>query len=104
MSGQVTSKLTTQNQALGKAMDLFWAHGAEVASYADLVKATGLSRKALYAYWPDKEALIGDTLDVYYAQLVDFLAGLLHSGGRAGLDAFWDGFEQIAQQETWHGC
>lgn len=96
--------MNAQNQIVKDAMNLFWKRGAEVASYNDIVEATGLSRKSLYAHWPDKGALINDTLDVYYLQLLDFVHGLTEPGGRDGLKAFWDGFETVSQEETWRGC
>ena len=40
--------------ALQKAMEQFWAVGIEATPYPELVKVTGLSRKALYQQWPDK--------------------------------------------------
>jgi len=37
--------------------DVFWEHGFDGASYADIMKATGLNKGSLYASFGDKRAL-----------------------------------------------
>ncbi len=37
--------------------DVFWKHGFDGASYADIMKATGLNKGSLYASFGDKRAL-----------------------------------------------
>ncbi len=96
--------MNNQEQIVENALNLFWARGAETATYDEIVKATGLSRKSLYGHWPDKNALIEDTLDIYYQKLLDFIAILKDPGGLSGLNNFWDSFETIAQQKDWRGC
>ncbi|NOZ32421.1 MAG: TetR/AcrR family transcriptional regulator [Alphaproteobacteria bacterium] len=96
-------KTTDRNPVLA-AMELFWAEGAEVASYNDIVSATGLSRKALYQRWPDKDALIYETLQLYYGQLRKYALAPLSRGGYRGLVAFWDTFENAARRPAWRGC
>ena len=91
-------------QALDKAMRLFWAKGAEGTSYADLVAATGLSRKALYAGWPDKDALVREALDCYRDTVLTRTMEPLRDGGAAGLAQFWDGLERAAMSPGFHGC
>lgn len=95
---------TVESRALSGAMNLFWIQGAEVASYNDLVAATGLSRKALYRLWPEKDALIADTLRAYRTQMLPQLTNLLAQGGRPGLEAFWNMLDGAAQSEGWKGC
>lgn len=43
--------------ALDKAMTLFWQHGYEATSLADLVEATGAKAPTLYAEFVNKEGL-----------------------------------------------
>jgi TetR/AcrR family transcriptional regulator, transcriptional repressor for nem operon len=90
--------------AVQAAMELFWAEGAEVASYNDIVSVTGLSRNALYRRWPDKDALIRDTLAHYDRQLRQYALAPLEQGGRDGLVSFWDVFEEAARRRGWNGC
>lgn len=95
---------TAESRALSGAMELFWSRGAEVASYNELVTATGLSRKALYRLWPEKDALIADTLRAYRSQMLPQLTEPLRLGGRKGLEAFWQRLDDVAQIEGWKGC
>ncbi len=94
----------TRKEIVEAVVALFWHRGAEIASYSDIVAATGLSRKALYGYWPDKEALIAETLEVYHESLVSMVDSALAEGGVRGLEAFWDGVENAARSEGWRGC
>ncbi|MCB1517895.1 MAG: TetR/AcrR family transcriptional regulator [Hyphomicrobiaceae bacterium] len=91
-------------EALDAAMALFWSKGAETAAYNDLVTATGLSRKALYANWPDKDSLVQATLQRYRDLVLEMVLAPLAKGGEAGLNAFWDALESASQGPGWCGC
>ncbi|HET8845271.1 MAG TPA: TetR/AcrR family transcriptional regulator, partial [Ktedonobacteraceae bacterium] len=52
-------------QALKKAMDLFWEKGYEGSSIEDLLQCTGLGRGSLYDTFGDKHALYLAALDRY---------------------------------------
>jgi AcrR family transcriptional regulator len=97
----MTENVTDVDRALQSALDLFWAEGAETASYPEIVTATGLSRKALYARWPDKQTLVAATLDGYrrtvLAEMLAILAG-------QGPSAFWDRLEAATRAPRWNGC
>jgi TetR/AcrR family transcriptional regulator, transcriptional repressor for nem operon len=54
-----------QNEALHKAMEVFWSRGYEAASIQDLVKHMGISRQSLYDTFGDKHALYLQSLDRY---------------------------------------
>lgn len=45
------------DEALGKAMNAFWARGYEATSVQDLVDCMGINRGSLYATFGDKRAL-----------------------------------------------
>lgn len=90
--------------ALEKVMHLFWARGAETASYSEIVQATGLSRKALYALWPDKDALVRETLQTYRRDVLGPVVDPLKAGGISGLADFWRQLEAAARGESWRGC
>lgn len=55
--------------ALARAMDVFWCHGYEGTSIADLVAATGVQRGSLYLAFGSKEGLYHAVLDRYREQL-----------------------------------
>jgi TetR/AcrR family transcriptional repressor of nem operon len=90
--------------AVRKAMGAFWAKGAEATSYNEIVEATGLSRKALYALWPDKDALIHEAMTLYRAEILTPLLERLDLPGREGLEAFWDTLARGARMRGWSGC
>ena len=50
--------------------DVFWEHGFEGASYADIMSATGLNKGSLYASFGDKRALYQHAISDYTASYV----------------------------------
>lgn len=54
-------------QALDRALDVFWRKGYEGASLYDLTEAMGINRPSLYAAFGNKEALFRQALDRYVA-------------------------------------
>lgn len=63
--------------ALDAVLCVFWRKGYEGASYADLTKATGVERPALYAAFGNKEALFRRALERYYERYLDFIPAAL---------------------------
>ncbi len=55
-----------RDEALKKAMDVFWARGYEAASIQDLVEHTGVNRQSLYDTFGDKHTLFLQALDRYH--------------------------------------
>jgi AcrR family transcriptional regulator len=53
------------DRALDRAMQLFWRHGYEGTSVADLTRELGVTRPSLYAAFESKEALFLRALDLY---------------------------------------
>lgn len=53
------------DEALEKALRVFWAKGFEGASMADLTEAMGINRPSLYAAFGNKEALFRKALERY---------------------------------------
>lgn len=66
--GRGRPKTFDRNAALDKAMDLFWLHGYEATTLADLVAATGAKAPTLYAEFTNKEGLFRAALDRYIEQ------------------------------------
>ncbi|MCD2314557.1 TetR/AcrR family transcriptional regulator [Sphingomonas sp. IC-11] len=56
------------DEALAKALAVFWAKGYEGASMADLTEAMGITKPSLYAAFGNKEALFHKALDLYEAE------------------------------------
>ena len=54
-----------RNEALQKAMEVFWSHGFEAASIQELVEHMGINRQSLYDTYGDKHALYLQALDRY---------------------------------------
>ena len=55
------------NTALDRALEVFWRHGFQAASLAELTAAMGLSKPSLYAAFGDKESLYLKALERYVA-------------------------------------
>ncbi|MEX6505761.1 TetR/AcrR family transcriptional regulator [Jiella sp. M17.18] len=56
------------DEALDKAIDLFWRQGYEGTSLADLVAAMGITKPSLYAAFGNKEELFRKAVDRYSEQ------------------------------------
>ena len=54
-----------RDEALHKAMEVFWSRGYEAASVNDLVRHMGINRQSLYDTFGDKHALYLQALDRY---------------------------------------
>lgn len=54
-----------RDEALHKAMEVFWSRGYEAASIRDLVEHMGINRQSLYDTFGDKHALYLHALDRY---------------------------------------
>jgi TetR/AcrR family transcriptional regulator, transcriptional repressor for nem operon len=68
-------------QALKKAMDLFWERGYEQSSVEDLVEYTGLGRGSLYDTFGDKHSLYLAALDQYCGRARENLATFRNQSG-----------------------
>lgn len=58
-------KKFNEEEALGKALDAFWARGYEATSMQELVECTGVNRGSLYATYGDKRAIFLAALATY---------------------------------------
>jgi len=54
-----------RDEALQKAMEVFWSRGYEAASIQELIKHMGINRQSLYDTFGDKHALYLQALDRY---------------------------------------
>ena len=68
------------DEALDRALEVFWARGYEGATLPELTRAMGINRPSLYAAFGNKEQLFRKALDRYghveeIAAMVAFIAG-----------------------------
>lgn len=101
-------KVFDREVALDKAMMLFWQHGYEATSLADLVNATGAKAPTLYAEFTNKEGLFHAVLDRYIAQFAAKQAAMLYDHEKTLAQALGDYFRTAAacftSDETPAGC
>jgi TetR/AcrR family transcriptional repressor of nem operon len=82
------------DQAVERAMQIFWTRGYQGTSLPDLLDATQLSRGSLYAAFGDKHGIFLLALDRYIVQALRRLDDELASGetALAGVKACMDGY------------
>lgn len=61
------------DEALDRALDLFWDRGFSATSMQNLVDTMGIGRGSLYETFGSKENLFAEALDRYAARSVDFM-------------------------------
>jgi AcrR family transcriptional regulator len=89
---------------LKSAMQLFWLQGADQSSYAEIVRATGASRKALYGWWPDKSEMVRQSLELYQEQVLSQVLAPLTSDPKGDLELFWSQIQAVVSSGSWRGC
>lgn len=67
------------DEALERAMRVFWQHGYEGASLDDLTGAMRINRPSLYAAFGNKQALFAKALDRYQAGPADYVREALEA-------------------------
>jgi len=95
------------DEALEKAMQVFWAKGYGETSIDDLVEATGVSRYGLYSIWRDKRGLFLAVLDRYRDCQVGMMLAQLEmpTAARAEVEDLFNTFARGARSEgAWKGC
>lgn len=92
-------------EALHKAMVMFWRKGYEATSMTDLLGATGLSKSSLYATFGGKHELFISAFDVYRQERARDMYRALESGpARQAIETFFRLlFTDIGNPES-RGC
>src|SRR6201986_4496734 len=85
-----------RDEALQKAMEVFWSRGYEAASIQDLVEHMGINRQSLYDTFGDKHSLFLQALDRYREVEGRKLFGLLEQSGSVKR-ALRQGFEVVVE-------
>jgi len=99
-------RLFDHDQALDKALDVFWKRGYEGASLSELTDALGINRPSLYAAFGNKEELFRKALDRYIAGPVAYAsAALQQPTARKVVETFLtDSVLLLTDPKTPHGC
>jgi AcrR family transcriptional regulator len=94
------------DEALDRALDVFWARGYEGATLPELTKAMGISRPSLYAAFGNKEQLFHKALDRYQTGPQSFVSEALKKPtARAVADAIFSGFGRMQRDRSGsRGC
>jgi AcrR family transcriptional regulator len=66
-----------KEKVLDEAMEVFWRHGYEGATIAELTAAMGINPPSLYAAFGSKEGLLKAALDHYSAKRAEFMREVL---------------------------
>src|ERR1700723_2081488 len=94
------------DEALDRALEVFWARGYEGATLPELTRAMGINRPSLYAAFGNKEQLFRKALERYQTGPMAFLTEALRQPtARAVVEAIFSGFIRM-QRDRDHarGC
>src|SRR3954469_6207655 len=94
------------DQALGRALEVFWARGYEGATLPELTAAMGINRPSLYAAFGNKEQLFRKALNRYQAGPQSFLGEALGKPtAREVAEAIFSGFVSMQRdRDSPRGC
>jgi AcrR family transcriptional regulator len=89
------------DEALGRAIEVFWARGYAGATLDELTAAMGINRPSLYAAFGNKEQLFRKALDRYQTGPQSFLTeALKRPTARAAVEAVFDGFVKMQRDRV----
>src|SRR5579864_4567287 len=94
------------DEALERALEVFWVRGYEGATLPDLTSAMGINRPSLYAAFGNKEQLFRKALERYQTGPMSFLTeALLKPTARAAVEAIFSGFIRMQRdRDQARGC
>ena len=73
------------DKALAAALTVFWRHGYEGASMAELTAAMGVTKPSLYAAFGNKEQLFRQALDLYEREKLAYMIAALEAPTARGV-------------------
>lgn len=101
-------KIALENQILERAMHVFWEYGYDGTNYNQLVAATGLSRKAIYKRWHDKQTLYTKCMSLYSRHMSQVMLYDVTDKNGSGLPALHQLFKRIRtnllDDSSYKGC
>ena len=77
------AKQFDRDEALKRAVTLFWAKGFEATSMQDLVLAMGVNRASLYDTFGNKQAIYAQALDSYCTSMASGMGQMAQDTGSA---------------------
>jgi AcrR family transcriptional regulator len=94
------------NEALDRALQVFWHKGYQGTSLADLTRAMGINRPSLYAAFGDKQSLFRKVLDRYAEGPAAYVrAALKKPTARAVVERLLGGaIDMLSDPRTPQGC
>src|SRR2546423_12868412 len=94
------------DEALDRALEVFWARGYEGATLPELTRAMGVNRPSLYAAFGNKEQLFRKALERYQTGPMSFLTEALKKPtARAVAEAVFSGFVRMQRdRDRARGC
>jgi AcrR family transcriptional regulator len=94
------------DEALDRALEVFWARGYEGATLPELTRAMRINRPSLYAAFGNKEQLFRKALDRYQTGPMSFLSEALRKRtARAVVEAIFSGFIRMQRdRDQARGC
>jgi AcrR family transcriptional regulator len=94
------------DEALERALEVFWRQGYEGTSLGELTAAMGINRPSLYAAFGNKESLFHKALDRYADEHMAFIgAALEEPTARRAVEALLRGFvASVTNPRTPAGC
>src|SRR5438552_16514241 len=94
------------DEALDRALEVFWARGYEGATIPELTRAMGINRPSLYAAFGNNEQLFRKALDRYKTGPMSFLTEALRKPtARAVVEALFTGFGRMQRdRDKARGC
>ncbi len=95
-----------QDEALDKAMQIFWKRGYEGASIAELTETLGINKPSLYSAFGNKEELFKKALSRYAAGPVSFVKDVINEPtARKVAESFlWKAAELLTNPSQPKGC
>src|SRR5882672_3762640 len=89
------------DEALDRALEVFWARGYEGATLPELTRAMRINRPSLYAAFGNKEQLFRKALDRYQTGPMSFLTEALRKPtARAVVEAIFSGFVRMQRDRN----
>lgn len=92
------------DEALEKAMHLFWSRGYEGTSLTDLTEALGINRPSLYAVFGNKEALFRRVCARYVEGMQHLEAACARATAREAVESFLFGAAEHMLHPRHSGC
>lgn len=95
-----------EDQALDRALRVFWKHGYEGTSLLDLTKAMKINRPSLYSAFGDKESLFRRVVERYVAkQSCHMQQALNEPTARRVAERIWQGgIDAVSNSSRPQGC